>query len=101
LWADKIGVADSAYKRSSAASLRIIPVSLSPLFIAEPPFSSLHLDRRGASAIRRAGLRNLRLLFLHRERTNKVFGKRLHATARDLLTSSTLLIPARAIYQYV
>jgi hypothetical protein len=54
---------------------------------------------------------------LHRERANKVFGKRPHATARDLLVepccvyvdvidpaasmSSTLLILARAIYQYV
>jgi hypothetical protein len=53
----------------------------------------------------------------HRESANKVFGKRSHASARDLLTSSTLLIlviinpaastssilliPARAIYQYV
>jgi hypothetical protein len=37
---------------------KIIPVSLSPLFIAEPPFSSLRPDRIGASAIRRAGLRN-------------------------------------------
>jgi hypothetical protein len=27
-----------------------------------------------------------------RERANNVFGKRLHATARDLMTSSTLLI---------
>jgi hypothetical protein len=45
---------------SPAASLQIIPDpnSLSPLFIAEPPFSSLRPDRRGASAIRRAGLRN-------------------------------------------
>jgi hypothetical protein len=46
------------YKRSLAASIQIIPVSLSPLFIAEPPSSSLHPDRRRASAIRRAGLRN-------------------------------------------
>jgi hypothetical protein len=54
---------------------------------------------------------------LHREKENKVFGKRPHATARDLLTSLTPLIPliinpvastsstlpisARAIYQYV
>jgi hypothetical protein len=54
---------------------------------------------------------------MHRERANKVFGKRPHATAHDLLmssiplipliinpaasTSSTLLIPSRAIYQYV
>jgi hypothetical protein len=64
---DREGVADSgsrtrSYKRSPAASLQIIPVSLSPLFIAEPLFSSLRPDRRGASAIRRAGLRTLRLL---------------------------------------
>jgi hypothetical protein len=54
---------------------------------------------------------------LHRERANKGFGKRPHVTARDLLTSSTplipliinpaastsstLLIPACTIYQYV
>jgi hypothetical protein len=60
-WADKHGGSRTRpYKRSPAASLQIIPdpSSLSPLFIAEPPFSSLRPDRRGASAIRRAGLRN-------------------------------------------
>jgi hypothetical protein len=46
------------YKRSPSASIQSIPISLSPLFIAEPPSSSLHPDRRRASAIRRAGLRN-------------------------------------------
>jgi hypothetical protein len=45
------------YKRS-LASIQIITFSLSPLFTTEPPSSSLHPDRRRASAIRRAGLQN-------------------------------------------
>jgi hypothetical protein len=46
-----------------------------------------------ASAIRRVGLRNpSSSRSCTQERANKVFGKRLHANARDLLTSSTLLI---------
>jgi hypothetical protein len=59
-WADKTrgrGLGPIKGARQPA-SLQIIPISLSPLFIAEPLFSSLRPDRRGASAIRRAGLRN-------------------------------------------
>jgi hypothetical protein len=106
------------YIRRLAASIQLIPIfafayvhnraAFVVLFI---PTVDVHLricDRESRSA------EPFAFEILHRERANKVFGKRPHATARDLLVepccvdvidtaasiSSTLLIPAHGIYQY-
>jgi hypothetical protein len=99
-----IGSRSWPYIRCLIASAKPIPtqVTFSPLLTVVLP--SWFSSSRSPTCIydrEKRSLKSVAFEILHRERANKVFGKRSHATARNLIvdpiasTSSTLLLPHR------